>query len=381
MPERLRSHLMGARSWLAGLPTFPLALFVCNRVAYLGVSWMGLSLFPRLFLHEGGRQKFLQPYPALDGLCRWDCGWFVRIIEEGYATTLHAAVCPLFPLLGWGIEKLTGMHHLLVFLLLSNLAGLVSYYLVYKIFEELEGGAVARWGLLLFAAYPFAYYQAAGYAESSMVAATAGALLLAQRRHHILAGLVLGLGVMARQLSLLGGAGLVVVHIRQRGWNLRKLLFSPAVLGLIVPWLFIAAYALFLKRVLGEPFAFISGRSVGHGPAVWNGVVQMLQVPFRTRPEFFFYAMFVTIPTAGAIALWFRRQWLELAAIAGAMMLVNLSIGAIALGRYSATCWPAFLPLGVWLAKRPALQGPVLAMLMMFQGLFFFFFSHQYPLL
>jgi len=51
------------------------------------------------------------------------------------------------------------------------------------------------------------------------------------------------------------------------------------------------------------------------------------------------------------------------------------------MGRYSSSCWPAFLPLGVWLSKRLELQAPVLAGLGMFQGLFLYLFVHQFPIL
>jgi hypothetical protein len=51
------------------------------------------------------------------------------------------------------------------------------------------------------------------------------------------------------------------------------------------------------------------------------------------------------------------------------------------LGRYSASCWPAFLPLGAWLSKRANFQGPIVAILAVFQGLFFYLFVHQFPIL
>lgn len=33
-----------------------------------------------------------------------------------------------------------------------------------------------------------------------------------------------------------------------------------------------------------------------------------------------------------------------------------------------------------WLAQRPKVQGPVITLLALFQGLFFFLFIHQYPI-
>lgn len=380
--------------------TFPVVLFIVSRVMYLGISLMGLRLVPNLYMHEHGRQTFLQPYPAIDGLCRWDCAWFVKIVQEGYATNVHAAVCPLFPAAGWALEKSLGLHHLLTFLLLSNVLSLVSYVVVYRLFKELEGDDAARWGLLLFAAYPFAYYQAAGYAESAMVAATAATLLLAQRRHYLWAGVVLGLGVMSRQLALLGGAGLLWVYLKDRAFELpvtegapplkgfrrlgvmaKRVLWYPGVLGLLIPWGFVAGFAWYLNRVLGDPLAFLSGRAI-HGSLTWMGARQILtQIPYFERPEFTYYVLFAMIPTLGTAFLLTRRRWFPLASIAVAMMVVNLGIGGIALGRYSATCWPAFLPLGVWAAGRVKVQGPVLAALAGFQALFFFLFSHQFRIL
>jgi hypothetical protein len=285
----------------------------------------------------------------------------------------------LFPAVGWLVEKTTGIHHLLVFLALSNLAGLVSYLIIFRLFKELEGEDAARWGLLLFAAYPFAYYQAAAYAESMTVATTAGTLLLAQRRHYVWAGFVLGIGVMARQLALLGGAGLLFVYLRDRGWRPKRVLLNPGVLGLLVPWLFIAAFCWYLNAKLGDPFAFLHGRHVNWNEWIWFGVRQTLEyIPYKERPEYFFYIVLVTIPAVGAFALLARRRWWNLASMGTFMMVVTLSIGAVALGRYSATCWPAFLPLGVWASKEPRFGGPTVLLMTLFQGLFFFLFSHQY---
>ena len=369
-------------SWRRKVLTFPLALFVFSRIAYLGMSFMGMELVPTLFMHDYGRNPFMQKYPALDGLCRWDCGWFVRVVQEGYSDLQHAAVCPLFPAIGWAVERYTGLHHVFVFLILANGASLASYYVVYQLFREVDGDDAARWGLLLFAAYPFAYYQAAGYAESTVVLTTAGAMLLARRKHWFWAGIVLGIGILGRQLALLGGAGMLAIYIRQRGLNWKKLLLDPSLFGLVIPWLFIGGFAWYLSVVLGDPLAFLKGRNVGWNEWVWYSVRQILMyVPYAERPEYFYYVAFVTVPTLGAAMLCFRKRYFELAACGVAMMAVTVSIGCVALGRYSATAWPCYLPMGLWLSRRPAFAGPVIAMFMLFQGFFFFLFSHQFRIL
>jgi Gpi18-like mannosyltransferase len=159
----------------------------------------------------------------------------VRILERGYDEVEAAKVFPLLPMIGWAVEKATGLHHLFAFIAVSNLASLASFYVLYRIFRDLEGEVAARWGLTAFAAYPFAYYQAAAYPESLMILASALALWLAMRGHHLWAGLALGVGLLARHLTLFGGAGMLAAQIRQRGWHPRRLLLHPGILGLLIP--------------------------------------------------------------------------------------------------------------------------------------------------
>jgi hypothetical protein len=371
---------------LAKVFTFPLILFGTSRIAYMGMSFVGMELVPFLFMHEEGRQRVLQPHPWIDGLCRWDCGWFVRIVQQGYANPENAKVFPLLPLLGWSVEKVTGIHHIVVFLLVSNAASLASYYVIYRLFRELEGDDSARWGLMLFASYPFAFFQAAAYSESLMVLATSLSLYLALRPalrgRHFFAATVLGLGVMARHITLIGGLGLVAAQIKDRGWRPKRLLLSPSVLALGIPFIFIALFAWYLKQVNGDALAFWNSRTIGWGPWVWYSVRQVVQsIPYKERPEYYFYMAFVILPTLGAGMLLSKRSWAVVAVEGVAMVALVLLFGGVALGRYSSVAWPAFLPLGVWLSKRPLLQGPLVGLLMAFQGLFFFLFSHQFRIL
>ena len=60
------------------------------------------------------------------------------------------------------------------------------------------------------------------------------------------------------------------------------------------------------------------------------------------------------------------------------MMALFLAVGACGLGRYSASCWPAFLPRGVRLRRRPPLQAPIVIALALLQGLFLHLFAPGY---
>ena len=360
---------------------FPLALFVCGRASLLLSSYVGLKLVPSLYLHEEARQQVLRPYPALDGLCRWDCGWYERVANDGYLLPQTPNVFPLFPLLGHIVQATTGIHRVYALIAISNVASFFSYLVIYRIFRKAASSAGARWGLLLFAAYPFAYYQAAAYPESLMILGSALALLLALERRHLLAGHALGLAIAARQISAFAGVGMFVAQLRQRP-SVRQFLLSPSIFGLVIPLFYLAAFGLYLKKVTGDALGFIHAREVGWGPSVWYSARQIWQLEkFSEYPAHFFYPIAAIIPTLGTIMLCTRTRWAELAASSVVLMAMVISFGGVGLGRYSASCWPAFLPLGVWLSRRTALQGPALGALFLIQGLFFFLFSHQFPIL
>jgi hypothetical protein len=372
---------------LAFLGSFPFILWVATRLAYVGMSWMGLTAVNTLWYHDDDRQRSLQPYEWIDGLCRWDCGWFHLLTQNGYANLEYAKVFPLLSAIGYAVEQTLGVNHLVTFIIVANLATLGAFVVIYKLFTELEGEPPARFGLLAFSAFPFAYYNAAGYPESLMVLATALSIWLARRRQHLSAGLVLTIGFAARHLTLAGGAGLLAAQLRQRGWHPKKFLGSPAVLGLLFPWLFLAAFSWYLSEKVGDPLAWWNARKIGWNDWVWYGARQvLLNIPYKERPEYYYYILLSVPLLGGAVALainWKRRaeQYAEVSAFGLVLLAVVMSSGAAGMGRYLASIWPCFLPLGVWLSKRPMWQGPVLGFFFLLQGLWFFLFSHQWRVL
>ncbi len=382
MMEAVPAPAVEPKSWVRRVFSFPVQVFLFTRIALVATSFMGMELVPNLYLHDDDRFRLFQPYPWVDAFCRWDCGWFRRIVEQGYPIVENAKVFPLLPMIGWAVEKVTGIHHVIVFVVVANLASLGSYFIIHKLFIEASDEDSARWGLIAFAAYPFAFFQACAYPESLMIIATAGAILLARRGNHVWAGLVLGLGVMARHLTLSGGTALIAAQVRQRGVNPKKLLLNWGILGLVIPWVFLAAFSYYLYVNTGDALAFWNSRKIGWNDWVWYGARQVIMnIPYRERPEYFYYIVISMIPAAGAALLLRKKQWAELAAHGVTLMAVVLSSGAAGMGRYSASCWPAFLPIGIWLAKRPALQAPVISCLAITQGFFWFLYSHQFRIL
>lgn len=361
--------------------TFPVVVFLVTRAALMSFSYISLTLVPELWQNYRAR-SYLQRFPALDGLCRFDCEWFEAIAGQGYYSATTTNFFPLFPLLGRAVNRLTGIHILISLLLIANIACLAAYIIIYHLFTKMADEQTAKWALTILVAYPFAYFHAAAYPESLMLLFSALAVLLALRGNHIWAGVALGLGVLSRHITMFAGAALLAAQVHQRGFHPRRLLLHPAILGLLVPWLFFGMYCYFQYVAFGNPLAFSEARDAW-GPRSWWGIATLLRTSERDLDVqiMFTFLPFALLPTIGAIALVTKREWVELASFAVVLLLVLWLIGIWGIGRYSASCWPAFLPIGKWVASRPNMQGPLIVVLALFQGLFFFLYSHQFPIL
>ena len=359
----------------------PAGIFVASRIALLFVSYFGLVISPSLF-EPGGPREFIQQYPALDGFCRWDWGMYERLASTGYWDDGSVTFFPLYPLLVRGLSAATGLHLHFSLLVVSNVASLASFCVIYRVFVRLEGEVAAKWGLAVFASYPFAFFQAAALPESLLTLTTALGILFALRGEHLRAGIAVAAAVLTRQLGLAAGLGLWVAQLRQRGRSAKAFFIHPGLLGLALPVAALAGFCLYQDWKFGSPWLFYTVRARWGPMASWS-LVDVLRSkdwnPF-TIPIAAYLPFVVLVPSAGAIALIFRRHY-ELAVFAGGYLVIVLSVGMWGSGRYTSSCWPAFLPAGLLLSRYPSLQPPVVTLLAVCQGFFFYLFSHQYPVM
>ena len=357
---------------------FPAVVFLCTRTALFAFSFIALTLTPDLYL-EGGPREFMRPYPALDGLYHWDSEWFFLIAGRGYWEAHTTNFFPLLPLLARALEAGTGLHLRFALLVVANVASFAAYIMVYRVYLHLAGEGAARWSLLLLVCFPFAFFQAAAYPESLMMLCSATAVWLALRGQHIWAGVALGVGVLARHITMVTGAALLAAQLRERGASPRRFLFNRGTLGLIIPWLSLGCYCLYQYLRFGDPLAFYHARTNPiWGERAWWGLRELLTTTDRDIEVFVMYSYipFALLPTIGALLLLRRPTWYLTAAFAIIFMGAMWMIGVWGIGRYAASCWPAFMPLGAWLSRHPLVQGPAIGVLALFQGLYFYLFTH-----
>ena len=174
---------------------FCLVVFCVARVA---MSSLGVAVVRDHPPDISGITAFAPPTPyivpatpgwhnAVDGMQRWDAGWFSWIAADGYGSGsgldagARIAFFPAFPALEAAAAAATGLSTPVAGVVVSNLAYLASLIALFLLTAAELGERNARWATAFFAAMPTSFFLLAPYSESLFLLLTLLAFLWARR--------------------------------------------------------------------------------------------------------------------------------------------------------------------------------------------------------
>lgn len=196
-----------------------------------------------------------------NAMCKWDCKWYLTIINHGY--DLHPRLSPhiwkglanwaFFPLYPYTVKVLVFLTHfspVAVGTLLNQLiilACLSVFYLYLRLFvDELN----SRFGVILLAFSPFSIYFASIYTEASFLLLSLTAFYFMRTRHPLLSAMFGGLLSATRIVGVMFSIPYFYNQFKKNGLTL-KLLFCCllSVSGLLL-------YMFYLQVHAGDYLAF-----------------------------------------------------------------------------------------------------------------------------
>src|SRR5579859_776663 len=390
------------RWWRDPSIRFPTLIFIAARVLTLIVAVVTVRTVP-VVNHFASDPIFVQSLDArqpnsplaflVDPWHRWDTGWYLKIAAHGYAPADGTVIfAPLYPLLMAASGKLVGGDMLLGGMLVSSIACLGFLILFYKLVVlETASDRIARLTLFAFVAFPTAFYLMGGYTESTFLVFVAGAFLAARRERWWLAAIL--------------AAGATLTRIQ--GW----LLFFP--LG----WL-----------ALMETPRFWQVQGVTWRKKVWQATPRLAAMGSGPLMALLFF-IYLALANLGSIADAYSKYWLvdvrapwvvvidvigrvisghaqatEIAGLVALAIIVALSLASLrklpifyhlylwptlffvllryypptllnGTMRYVLDFFPAFIPLGIFLAQHKFTRTVWVTASVAVQMLFIFFFA------
>ncbi len=359
----------------------PLALLLATRLAVGAAAYVGMTLLPDSadpppYHLRGVDIWWLDAFGS-----RWDTGFYVSIVEEGYK---HEDVpfpsTPFFPLLPLLMRAVVGVGDLLRLealsdavvagLLTTNLALVGASLLFYRLVWEEWGEATAGravWYLLIF---PTSFFGSAIYTESLFLLTAIGALYAARHQHWGVAAL---LGIAA---SLTRLVGVIVAPLLLLEWWLGRSRAAPAghaPRSTLADWaglgaalatpLGTLAYMAYLWRTFGDPIAFVTGSAawgrVAQTPAEtlarlfqtpaegWWAAWQAGRVPLNDWVDLGLVLLFLFL----GFVLLYQHRWSEGIFVWLGVMIPFSSGLLMSQRRYMWVLFPAFVLLARWGAR------------------------------
>lgn len=350
----------------------------------LGLAVLGLVLrfaAYMLTVKDGSLASFA------DGMCRWDCGWYVRLSETGYdpfpvPTMINAgnwAFFPLYPLLIGALRFVTGLPTMLVATVTSVVLSIGAAMLAYPLL-----GRSLR-AFTLFAAFvlcgPFSIYFTTFYTEVLFLFLTLAVFWALQLQRFLLAGLFAA-GLSATRIVGVFIVFAILVEVwrahRSAGGTWRD--FIPAtlrrpdlVLAFALAPLGLFAYMTYLHLSIGDALAFSHvqrawGRPFGLPPVfVWNALNAWPQSGLP--PSSSQVSGLVTVLGYVLIGVMVVRRRFAMALYSLVCLTLPLFAGIASIVRFNAGLAPMVLTLTELLAQRSWLFW--LALLLLAIGTYF----------
>jgi hypothetical protein len=334
--------------------------FVLTRTLLLCVGYLALTLLPR----DPDPAKWqYSSHPWINMFSRWDAGWYLSIVREGYRYQLGApsnvAFAPLLPLLMRACSFVLGRHDpeglLLCGMIVANLAllGGLGYLaaLARLDFDE----STARRAVLYLLLFPTSFYLSAVYPQSLFLALAVASFYYARREQWWAAGLCGALASLARPYGCILGAALACEYMAQRRFRLRDIRANALALGLIL--IAFAGWVGYLYHLSGDPWLFFKTTAAwNRRPAPpWEVFTHFFGAPLVLHgPDHSLTDLAFTLLLLALVVCCWRKMRPSYALFATLMLLAMISSGLlVAAMRYGLELFPVFFVLAI-AGRHPA---------------------------
>jgi hypothetical protein len=300
-------------------------------------------------------------------LCRWDCGWYEMLVNQGYDPAPHGVgdahprhdaanwvFFPAFPLLAMAVRQLTGLAGSASLVLAGRLCFLLATFAFVKLASSRHPGEdrplAPRLDPILAAAvvtlHPYAIYGNAGYTEPLFLLLTC-TFFYWLRRDVLVAGLAGCLLACTRIVGVFAALSYLAAAVAP--WKKDRTRRDRIVLGLLLIPAGLGAFLLYLHGLSGDALAFahlqrawnrIPGNPFGH---IWREL-------FRPGHERY-WAVMCALALLAPVYLALRKHY-ELALFALLCTLLPLSTGLEGSQRYIWWQAPILLALGAVISRR-----------------------------
>jgi Gpi18-like mannosyltransferase len=345
------------------MPVF--LLLICSRlVVMIGIIFSATYLSPSpLAVGEG-------KIPWYQYLLRWDGGWYLKIVREGYSYNGDDLIQqsinfqPLYPWICKAVAVLFGIPPGAALVIVSNTLLLIALPLLFKLIKEDYGTELALYAMAAVCFFPASLFFSAGYTESLALLLIAICFLLIKKQRFVFASIFIGLALGTRLMSLVLLPPLLWELWRAYAKDIKRLAIV-GVICLVIATSGIWLYMIYLWAFFNRPLAIVTSKRAWHGSSGGHELFRVLTLqPFQHLLDLWRVGMLPETLAPWIFVLfvillaWFRKvlpvRYLLYAAGAWLMpyLLASGNIGFGSFTRYLLLAFPIFIILGTIFKRR-----------------------------
>ncbi|HSH22825.1 MAG TPA: hypothetical protein VK975_02075 [Acidimicrobiales bacterium] len=237
--------------------------------------------------------------PLVEGWVRWDAGWCMHIVRDGYfyipGAQSSVAFFPAYPLTVWATARIID-GPVWAGIAVTWVSGLAVALLFGAWCRARLTTLAARTAVVLLLGFPYAWFLYGSiYADALFLAAVLGSFTLLEHDRPWLAGLAGAVATAARPVGIAVVVGLVVRTLERRGalrFSTGRFRFPTGVhlerlrrldYGVLASLAGLVSYCVYLWVRFGDPLAFAAVRGApgwnqGSGPRTWFKVSFFMQI-------------------------------------------------------------------------------------------------------
>jgi Gpi18-like mannosyltransferase len=253
--EYIRAESLWMQWYNALKQVFP--IYLATHLAFFVTTCLSV-----LFTLKDFSWQALPPYTLWQSWDLWDDTIFTAIAKYGYTNFNEMAFFPLYPLLERGLMYFTHGNPFFAGLIISNLAGLGIFVVLYRLVREDFNAEQAGRAVLYLALFPTAFYLASGYNESLFLFFAVFNFYQLRRGHWWWAGFFGFLAVLTRSIGILLLIPFYYEYVRQHQFQLKAFRWN-ALAGALIPC-GLALYSAWCYLQYHDPLAF------SHAQTAWN---------------------------------------------------------------------------------------------------------------
>ncbi|HEU5376516.1 MAG TPA: glycosyltransferase family 39 protein [Ktedonobacteraceae bacterium] len=232
-----------------------LPIYIATHIVFLALTYLA-TLFKL-----GNFSGRALPLPILlSSWSRWDSSQFTYIATHGYDAFYRMAFFPLFPLLERGLAMVVG-DPFVAGLLISNVATLGMFMVLYRLVAEDFGAEHAWRSVLYLAVFPTAFFFAVAYNESLFLCFALLSFYYMRKGYWWLAGLAALFASLTRSIAICLLVPFAYEYFRQRDFQWRRIGLSVlSCLGILGG---VVIFAIYGYLTFHDPLAFSHAQTGG----------------------------------------------------------------------------------------------------------------------